>query len=200
MSSALQAIRIALHRMLPNAINIVLGLDLTGAANKRDTEFSAGRLAAKQALAELGVYDFTLLKGEGGEPLWPPGVVGSISHTQGVCMASVSDAGSLRGLGLDVEAQRKLRPDIQRVICREEELSLHWYSDAELAKLILFSAKESVYKALYPSQQRFIGFQEVVVEFDEELGFVATLVDEGVTCHGACQVVEGFVVSVAWLK
>lgn len=200
MSSALQAIRIALDDMLPNAVNVVLSIDFVGVANKREIELATGRSAAKQALAGVGVEGFIVLKGDKGEPLWPDGIVGSISHTQGVCIASASNADGLLGLGVDVEAQRVLRPDIQRVICREEELSLHWHADTELAKLILFSAKESLYKALYPSQQRFIGFKEVAVEFDGELGFVATLVDEGVVCSGACRVVDGFVVSVAWLK
>ena len=198
MSGALQAIRIALGEMLPDAVNVVLPIDLVGVAEKRDTEFATGRLAAKQALAGVGVEGFTVLKGDKGEPLWPAGVVGSISHTQDVCVASVSDADGLLGLGVDVEAQRILKANIQRVICREEELSLHWHDDNELAKLIIFSAKESVYKALYPTQQRFIGFKEVSVEFDDELGFLATLVGEDVTCRGQCRVVEGFMVSVAW--
>ena len=98
-----------------------------------------------------------------------------------------------------IEAQRKLRPDIQRVICRNEELSLNRHADDELVKVMLFSAKESVYKALYPTQQRFIGFKEVLVEFDDEFGFVATLVDEGVVCNGAYRVVDGLVVTLAWL-
>ena len=199
-NDSLQHIRIALNEVLSNAVNVVLPIDFTGAANKREAEFTAGRLAAKQALTGLGIQGFTVLKGVKGDPLWPEGVVGSISHTQDVCMASVSNADGLLGLGIDIEAQRVLKANIQRVICREEELSLHWHADTELAKLILFSAKESVYKALYPTQQRFIGFKEVLVEFDGELGFVATLVDEGVICRGAFRVVEGFVVSVAWLK
>lgn len=199
-NSPLQAIRMALDVMMPDAVNVVLPIDFTGVANKRETEFTAGRLTAKQALAELGVNDFTVLKGEKGEPLWPVGIVGSISHTKNVCMASVAHADGLLGLGIDIEAQRELKPDIQRVICREEELCLNWHRDGELAKLILFSAKESVYKALYPTQQRFIGFKEVRVEFDAELGFAATLVDEGVVCHGGYRFVDGFVVCVAWLQ
>jgi len=211
-SSSLQAIRIALGEMLPDVVNVVLPVDGKGdvyaeelalvgnVADKRRTEFIAGRLAAKQALAELGVNDFPLLKGGKGEPLWPTGVVGSISHTQDICIASVSNADDLLGLGVDIEVQRVLKADIQRVICREEELSLHWHADTQLAKLILFSAKESVYKALYPTQQRFIGFKEVRVEFDDELGFVATLVDEKVVCRGAYRVVGGFVVSVSTFK
>lgn len=197
---SLQPIRIALDEMLLDAVSIVLPVSFDGVTNKREAEFTRGRLAAKQALAELGIHDFTVLKGEKGEPLWPAEMVGSISHTQGICMASVANVDSLQGLGIDIEAQRTLKPDIQRVICRKEELSLHWHADAALAKLILFSAKESVYKALYPKQQRFIGFKEVLVEFDDELGFVATLVDEGLVCCGAYRLVGRFVVSVAWFS
>ena len=137
MSSALQAIRIALDDMLPNAVNVVLSIDFVGVANKREIELATGRSAAKQALAGVGVEGFIVLKGDKGEPLWPDGIVGSISHTQGVCIASVSNADELLGLGVDVEAQRVLRPDIQRVICREEELSLHWHAAVSYTHLTL---------------------------------------------------------------
>ena len=208
----LETIQISLNEMLTDAVNIVLPIEnkneihteelalIENATHNRRMEFITGRLAAKQALAALAINDVPLLKGKHGEPLWPSGVSGSISHTKNICIATVSNADMLLGLGVDIEAQRILKLGIQRTICREEELSLYWHKNANMAKLILFSIKESIYKALYPTQQRFITFKEVLVKFDKNLEFSATIVDTGLTCSGCYRVIDGFVLSTTQLK
>ena len=50
---------------------------------KRRNEFITVRYCARLALEELGVPPVPILKGEKGEPCWPDGVVGSLTHCDG---------------------------------------------------------------------------------------------------------------------
>ena len=70
---------------------------------KRRLEFSAGRFCARMALSQLGVHDFSLLPDADRVPLWPPGVVGSISHCSGLAVAAVARSESVKSIGVDVE-------------------------------------------------------------------------------------------------
>lgn len=47
---------------------------------KRQAEYYHGRLCARRALQSIGIHDFTVHTGKQREPVWPPGVIGSISH------------------------------------------------------------------------------------------------------------------------
>src|ERR1043166_9477590 len=72
-------------------------------ADKRIQDFAAGRSCAHRALREFGIVDYSLLSGTQREPLWPPSVVGSITHTTGYAAAVVARQGDLRSLGIDCE-------------------------------------------------------------------------------------------------
>ncbi|MND53723.1 4'-phosphopantetheinyl transferase Npt [compost metagenome] len=122
---------------------------------KRQAEFLAGRLCARAALLDLtGRPDVPAL-GEDRAPVWPAGVVGSISHSHGLASALVADGRQWRGLGLDLEepltADRALR--LAEEILTEAELQrLQDLSPEQQAERITltFSIKESLFKALYP--------------------------------------------------
>src|SRR5258708_8108427 len=60
------------------------------AVPKRRREFTAGRNCARRALAQLGYPDFALLAGSHGQPLWPPGIAGSITHCDDYCAVAVA--------------------------------------------------------------------------------------------------------------
>ncbi|MDT5175634.1 MAG: hypothetical protein QOG37_2885, partial [Mycobacterium sp.] len=47
---------------------------------KRRSEFITVRHCARVALGELGVPPAPILKGDKGEPCWPDGIVGSLTH------------------------------------------------------------------------------------------------------------------------
>jgi 4'-phosphopantetheinyl transferase EntD len=139
---------------------------------KRRREFTAGRLAAREALARLGIHDFPLLSGESRLPLWPEGVVGSISHCAGACGVAVAPSSAVRGVGLDLERADTLEPELAQRICREAERARFSGLAARLpgvdfAKLT-FCAKESFYKCWYPITGVFLGFHDVDVEFEPE--------------------------------
>jgi 4'-phosphopantetheinyl transferase EntD len=140
-----------------------------GAFPKRRREFAAGRACAVAALGSLG-HDVTHLpKLDNGSPAWPSGVVGAISHTDRVCLAAVASRRDLRGLGVDVEGGPDLDPTTARLVCSPRELralQLLTEQSAPSWTNVVFSAKESVYKACRPDEQRRLSFLDATVELD----------------------------------
>jgi 4'-phosphopantetheinyl transferase EntD len=137
------------------------------AVAKRRREFAGGRQCARRALAELGIRDFPLLVGEDRFPLWPRGVVGSITHADDFCAAVATPLAVCRGIGVDVEKRGRIEAALEREICTDEEL--RWLRSrpksrrADLATLI-FSAKEAFYKCQYCITRKWVGFQDVTLE------------------------------------
>jgi len=93
------------------------------AVPKRMQEFIAGRLCARRALSEIGIEGFPLLKGKGRAPIWPLGIVGSISHCQGYCGVAVAQKTDIESLGLDVECVEQVSMDTWKHFCNQQELS-----------------------------------------------------------------------------
>lgn len=139
------------------------------AAPRRAREILAGRVLARRALARLGIEGHELLREEGRAPLWPRGVLGSISHTRERCAVAVARAGPILGIGLDIEEGRDLPERLLPYVCTEPER--RWIESAlldprELGRLF-FSAKESVYKCQYPLRRRWLGFRDVELTLAE---------------------------------
>jgi 4'-phosphopantetheinyl transferase EntD len=136
------------------------------AVEKRWREFAAGRNCARRALTGLGWPDFPVLSGANREPLWPPGVLGSITHCQGYCAAAAARVGGIRGLGIDAEVNARL-PDgvVDLVFTPRERRSLAEAPGLSLPALV-FSAKESVYKAWFPIAGCWLGYQDAEIDFD----------------------------------
>jgi 4'-phosphopantetheinyl transferase EntD len=129
---------------------------------KRKAEYLAGRFAAQKALAELGPGGGAG-RNEDGSPRWPEPVVGSITHGAGRAWCAVARAQSLRGIGIDVERlmDGSTKDELMaRICCREErDLLAARLDQPEPSRVSLaFSAKESLYKCLYPSTQQFQDF------------------------------------------
>jgi enterobactin synthetase component D len=129
---------------------------------KRKAEYLAGRFAAQQALAELGEGG-AAGRNEDGSPRWPEPVVGSITHGAGRAWCAVARAQSVRGIGIDVERvmDASTKDELMAKICGrpERELLARGLQQPEPARVSLaFSAKESLYKCLYPSTRKFQDF------------------------------------------
>jgi 4'-phosphopantetheinyl transferase EntD len=138
------------------------------AVESRRRQFTAGRLLARRAWRDLGVPPLPLVNDEQHVPRWPEGVVGTITHTHGWCASAVALATQIEALGADVEAATPLDPALWERICRPEErrwLERHESPAARLLAKAFFSAKESVYKALFPSVRAFLDFQAMRIEF-----------------------------------
>lgn len=129
------------------------GEDVTGMVPKRAAEFSAGRHAARLALGAA----VAIPKGTDRAPVWPAGVAGSITHAGGVCLAAVSR--DRRGIGLDLEPLRVFGPELTALIRNPDDL----VEDAGDPGLMLFCAKEAVYKAQYPLTRRILGPEALAV-------------------------------------
>jgi 4'-phosphopantetheinyl transferase EntD len=160
------------------------------AADGRRREFATGRACARTALATLGVRAGPLVPGARGAPQWPPGVVGSITHCAGYRACAVALRRDVVTIGLDAEPHAELPGDVLPVVASEAE-------QARIAALaaarpevawdrLLFSAKESVYKAWFPLTGRWLEFEEADVEFDPARErFSARLLADGPVVNGA---------------
>lgn len=126
-------------------------------ARRRD--FWLGRVAGRRALQALGHPATPLLIGAGRAPVWPPGVVGSISHAGGEAVAAAAWSREVAALGLDLEVIRPLDAGVAGLIADPAEQA--WIGGDPARLIRLFSAKESIFKALYPLHGAFFDFDAV---------------------------------------
>lgn len=157
---------------------------LEGAVDKRRREFATGRMCARTVLRQLGYPACAILRGPRGEPLWPEGVVGSITHCDGYRAAAAARSSEIVTLGIDAEPHAALPDGVLGQIARPEELPTLRLLQADLPEVrwdrLLFSAKESVYKAWFPLTARWLGFEDVSVSLDPDTRtFVARLLPSG---------------------
>jgi 4'-phosphopantetheinyl transferase EntD len=136
---------------------------------KRRREFTAGRVCARAALLRLGIRDYPLLVADDRSPVWPPGIVGSLSHCADYCGVAVARRGTIAGVGLDVERARPLEGRVVSIICTAAEIRrIESLPDlpAGLWAMIMFSAKESTYKCYHPLTKTFLDFHDVEIDLD----------------------------------
>src|ERR1700726_1149506 len=141
------------------------------ATQKRQREFLAGRWCAEQALQRLGAGSTHVAMAADRAPIWPDGVVGSITHTGNFAAAAVAWAADIAGVGIDSE--EIIDPAAARDIadiCMVDEAMLfepaHGRSFCEFCTLV-FSAKEAVFKCLFPLTRKFLEFSDVrITSFD----------------------------------
>ncbi|MFG3102411.1 4'-phosphopantetheinyl transferase [Streptomyces sp. NPDC048182] len=134
------------------------------AVAKRRREFTVVRSCARRAMAKLGVPPQAVLPGERGAPVWPDGLAGSMTHCDGYCAAALVRAADLASLGIDAEPDGPLPEGVLAAVALPAEAErlarlaadhpgVHW-------DRLLFSAKESVYKAWFPLTGRWLDFSE----------------------------------------
>lgn len=146
--------------------------DETGATRAmqagRLREFAHGRGCAREALSRIGYSECPVPVGNDREPLWPEGVVGSISHSGDRAAAVVVQQADCRGIGVDLEINEPLDPSLLSMLCRPEELDRIAESpEAGARTKLIFSAKESVFKCIWPAVHRFVDFDEIEIRFDD---------------------------------
>jgi 4'-phosphopantetheinyl transferase EntD len=136
---------------------------------KRRNEFVTVRHCARLAMGRLGVADAPILKGEKGEPQWPDGLVGSLTHCEGYRGAVVGRSTAVRSVGIDAEPHDVLPNGVLDAISLPVERGeiaalpsgLHW-------DRILFCAKEATYKAWFPLTGRWLGFEDAHITFETD--------------------------------
>jgi 4'-phosphopantetheinyl transferase EntD len=139
---------------------------IAAAARKRRLHFAGGRRCAREALGRVGLPSSPIRVGFGGQPVWPKGVVGSITHCPGYCAAAVAPRPPLAGLGIDAERNAPLPDGVaQRTTLPGETADLPVQAGVSWPTL-LFSARESVFKAWYPLTCRWLDHHDVELQFD----------------------------------
>ena len=148
------------------------------AVEGRRREFVTARRCAREALAALGHPPAPIRSGPKREPCWPAGVAGAITHCAGYRAAAVAPLGVVAGLGIDAEPHGPLPDGVLEAVTVPGEPEMlaalaarapgtHWGR-------VLFSAKESVYKAWYPLARRWLGFEDARLSFDTDTGTAGT--------------------------
>ncbi len=163
--------------------------ELGRAVEKRRREFTTARTCAREAFARLGVPGLPVTTGERGEPQWPSGLVGSITHCDGYRACAVARSTDVVTVGIDAEPNAPMPDGVLIEIARCEELpwllrlkhdvpGVHW-------DRVLFSAKESTYKAWYPLAKRPLGFEDTILTVQPSTGiFSARLLVSGPVLAG----------------
>jgi 4'-phosphopantetheinyl transferase EntD len=156
---------------------------------KRRLEFTTARWCARQAMAKLGRPEAPVLRGARGEPRWPAGLVGSITHCAGYRGAVLAEKDVVTTVGIDAEPNQPLSNGVLEAVARPDEQSrieelLRDHPSVRWDRL-LFSAKESVYKSWFPLTSRWLDFEEADLVIDPEAGtFAARLLATGGRMHG----------------
>ncbi|WP_397451830.1 4'-phosphopantetheinyl transferase [Pseudomonas sp. NA-150] len=122
---------------------------------KRQTEFLAGRLCAREALRQLDGRGYVPSIGEDRAPIWPVDICGSITHSHGWAAAIVGQRQQWRGLGMDMEhllAPERAKRLAGEILTADELQRMAAGADEQLGLWVTltFSLKESLFKALYP--------------------------------------------------
>ncbi|MFF5183512.1 4'-phosphopantetheinyl transferase [Streptomyces sp. NPDC000345] len=135
---------------------------------KRRREFTVVRSCARRAMEKLGVPPQPVLPGERGAPQWPDGLTGSMTHCDGYAAAALVRAADLASVGIDAEPHQPLPEGVLSAVAlpvEEQRLrrlgadrpEVHW-------DRLLFSAKESVYKAWFPLTRKWLDFSEADID------------------------------------
>jgi 4'-phosphopantetheinyl transferase EntD len=140
------------------------------AVDQRRREFTTVRACARLALAQLDIPPVPIVPNSRGDPAWPQGIVGSMTHCSGYRGSAVARASEVATLGIDAEQHAPLPSGVLDLISLSMEREMicrlgHLRPDVCWDRL-LFSAKESVYKAWFPLEQRWLGFEDAVVTMD----------------------------------
>lgn len=132
--------------------------------SKRRIEYATGRHFARCALTRLGHRAIAIPSGASRQPLWPTGIIGSISHSDSLAIALVAhEIGRFVSLGVDIEPRSQLAAELTPMVLTEREFAHARHANDPFYPALVFSAKEAVYKATHPVTWQMIGFHEVEI-------------------------------------
>ena len=153
---------------------------LDRAVPKRKAEYLAGRFCAKQALGKHKIENFIIKSDKNRAPLWPEGIKGTITHSNHNALVAVNNSSDVLGIGIDVESVMtdKTMNDVKDAIVKGDEnrfldlpATTPGISTGAVVSLI-FSIKESFFKAAYPSTGYYFDFDAVtinVLDFEKNI-------------------------------
>ncbi len=144
---------------------------ILAAVSKRQSEYAAGREAARQALAKIGHAPVAIPSAPDRSPIWPDQVVGSLAHTDDVCVAVAAWKRHTPALGIDMEPDQAMDDSLWPHICAPHELAaLNTLPPGLKGRHAtrLFCAKEAFYKWQYPQTGQLLEFHDVQIEIDPD--------------------------------
>lgn len=162
---------------------------IANAVDSRRNEFITARTCARRAMQALGAQPTAILPGAQGEPQWPAGLVGSITHCAGYRGAVLGRDTDFASIGIDAEPDAPLPAGVLEAISLEQERihtaelllthpQVHW-------DRLLFCMKEAVYKVWYPLARCWLDFDDALITVDPDRGtFTARLRVSGASLHG----------------
>ncbi len=139
-------------------------------SSKRLSDFTSGRFCAMKALEQIGLENAIIPIGKEREPVWPEGIVGSISHCDRLVGAIVAKSSDHISLGLDIEEIGRVTHDLWDLVFTENEKNyLSGLSSDEILvqSTAIFSIKEAFYKFQHPLTKTFLDFLDVEVDLEE---------------------------------
>ena len=107
------------------------------------------------------------------EPLWPEGISGAITHSGKWAAAAAGKTSDVSGIGIDLEdLERQVDSRISRHVCIPEEQK--WLQECgedflEQNLKIIFSAKESIFKAFFPYTRTYLHFHDARILMEQTL-------------------------------
>jgi len=164
----------------PGALTSTERKAIAGAIPKRRAEYAAVRQVARALIGELGYASVGILNGPGREPIFPTGIVGSLSHSEKFALAVVAREQAVGAVGCDVEPLLALPEGTVQLILTPDESRFVASQPAWYGRLV-FSVKEAFHKAQFGLTRMTPGFTDVQVTFDRnfEKVEVVTLIDIG---------------------
>lgn len=137
------------------------------AVEQRRREFTTVRYCARRALAQLGHPPVALVPGRQRAPEWPDGIVGSMTHCDGYRAAAVAHHTEMRAIGIDAELNEPLPEGVADLVTvGDEPRALRALAASQpwiVWDRLLFSIKESIYKAWYPLTRSWLDFSQCEV-------------------------------------
>ncbi len=186
----------------PDAVLFEAELACTaGMVATRRHEFTHGRHCARLALAALGLPPAAIPKAADRAPVWPAGVIGSITHSAALAAAAAGHARRYAGIGIDIETAAPLDDATREMILLPAEFAT---ANGQQAKL-LFSIKEAIYKCIYPVVGGYVDFREMGVALEPAGSFRALpecnrfAADAIADLRGRYCVTPDWVLAAAWL-
>jgi 4'-phosphopantetheinyl transferase EntD len=178
---------------------------VAGAAAKRRAEFAAVRACARRAMTSAGFEPGPVPRGPAGAPVWPDGLVGSMTHCEGYRACAIGSAGAFAAIGIDAEPDQPLPAQVLPMVASESERAALAVLAAEVPGVrwtkILFSAKEAVFKAWSTLSGRWLGFADARLTLDAGGTFAAQVparpaeVGPAIVCPGRWMIGDGLIVT-----
>lgn len=131
----------------------------------------AARAIARELLHGLEATELALPRGAAGMPVWPQGFIGSLAHDDDTAMAAAARSATVRSIGVDIEPALPLPAELADIVATPADGFDARHGD--LATRVLFSAKEAVFKAVFPLDRDVLGFDDIAVDLRRGAAFTA---------------------------